>query len=764
MKIFRSLILFGVLLFFSSIAYCQEDYVRQMPIRWCLQHSDSSTVWNESYVFRCHQPSFFSYYLSENSSVEFRKRPVSRNMTIHDSNPKPKVLIHGSVYYDFIYRSNIDTPFSQKNLQQHTERIQLLITSRSGIPLKLGFALRQSNSPFFRNYFDPNLSFDKNEYLNHLKIELTQILENKFKKLDYAQFERKLDSLRQLESQLYLTERKIHTSNSLQNLIEQKEKSVKTNKFEALKQNDSINWVDSTLVETVLRSRSKILILTTKSKRRIDSTSHFVQNNIDSLKLRVVKLQNEIDSLRKLGNDQITAWKEKLYKAKSLVELNRISKELNIDSGKNSNISKVFSGIQRLDIGKVFLDYSELTVQNVMISGLNIEYNDRFYLAAAAGKVDYRFRDFFQGSKEKNRQYLTLGRIGFDNQEKIRCILTLYNGKKNNLEYGIADTVNAEIPVTGYSVQITKRLKSSFITAEIAKSSRPSIGRVVSKSGSGLFDFKDNSNVAWTIKAEKEWAQFDTKAAGFYRKSGARFQSFSLFNYNTDQSAWQIKLDKRFFKGRVASFAMVRKNDFSNPFANQTYKSSTIFGSFYVVANFKKFPIVSIGYFPGTQLYLVDGSSLRENVFYILNSSLLHTVTGRQKQWTTSINYNKYLNKATDSFFIRYRGINLSVREQLKLTKMESFIGWTFTNQPELKYATYEAGMEFQVAQFLSASGTYSHSVSSGKSFSGGSISLELKVKRLGVLFLRYEKTFIPSLSQDLSAIETGRLTWIQNF
>ncbi len=55
----------------------------------------------------------------------------------------PKFLtIHGDIFYDFFYRSNIDTPIAQQNFQQHTERINLNILIKEEYPLKVSFVLR----------------------------------------------------------------------------------------------------------------------------------------------------------------------------------------------------------------------------------------------------------------------------------------------------------------------------------------------------------------------------------------------------------------------------------------------------------------------------------------------------------------------------------------------------------------------------------------------------------------------------------------------
>ena len=136
---------------------------------------------------------------------------------------KPKFLIiHGNISYDYFYRSKIDTPFNQQDLQQHTERVNLRILLKEKYPLNISFSSRQSNSPFFRNFLDANFQFDKYSYLKNIKKVLLdkvnkQIPEQPDLKNAEAQLKEEIQKLEKLKVQL-------EDPNTLQKIIEERER------------------------------------------------------------------------------------------------------------------------------------------------------------------------------------------------------------------------------------------------------------------------------------------------------------------------------------------------------------------------------------------------------------------------------------------------------------------------------------------------------------------------------------------------------------
>ena len=85
--------------------------------------------------------------------------------TMHTSQPLPAIndavrqklfTVHGNVQYDFIYRSLVDTPFSQKDFAQHTVQTTLDFLIKEQYPVRVTVLSRQSNSPYFADLTDVN--------------------------------------------------------------------------------------------------------------------------------------------------------------------------------------------------------------------------------------------------------------------------------------------------------------------------------------------------------------------------------------------------------------------------------------------------------------------------------------------------------------------------------------------------------------------------------------------------------------------------------
>src|SRR5690348_3388650 len=80
---------------------------------------------------------------------------------------KPLLRIKGGfVSYIFNYRSNIDTPFSEKNIAQHNIAGTFNLLAGNILPLNVIYWLRKSNSDLFRDVADVQVQFDAAAFRN----------------------------------------------------------------------------------------------------------------------------------------------------------------------------------------------------------------------------------------------------------------------------------------------------------------------------------------------------------------------------------------------------------------------------------------------------------------------------------------------------------------------------------------------------------------------------------------------------------------------
>lgn len=696
-------------------------------------------------------------------------------------NTKPKFLtVHGNVSYDYFYRSKIDTPFAQQNLQQHTERVWLDVLIKEKYPFKVGFTARQSNSPFFKDLYNTNINFDKYNYTKRLKQEL---LDNLTKFQWEAPNLKLLDTALKYELQKYQALKlSFSTPDMLQKLIEKKEeiyyKKIKEQEFPTL--NDSITFpsFDKTVFtgkfdalkhqkDSILNKKNKIELPNTDSLQ--EAKIKLLKNRLDSLQNNISKLTKQKDSIKNNINKKLAASKQLIYKAKTPKELEKIALQEGISEPKKEKLQNFLADVKSFGIGRSMVDYTELTAKNVMLTGVNAEYNPSYYAAFAAGKIDYGFRNFLGKSNNQPNQYLTLARFGWGNTDKRSVILTVFNGKKSNYSGQLAGgNDNAGLKLFGYSLEtIIKKNENTSMSFEVAKSTKynHAVSATDSSKAENLFKYSDYSNLGISIKAQTIIPETNTLISGFYRSTGNQFQSFSLFTFNTNQKAWQLRADQSFLKRKINFTAMLRQNDFTNPLTEKTFKTTTVFKSFQVNVKIPRWPIINAGYYPGSQFYLIDENRIRESVYYILNGSLLYPYKFKDISMSSSVMYNRYFNKSTDSGFVFYKGINYSVNQSIQINKVQAQGAYSYNNQADIKYYTLDANGDYSFKKVFKIGGgiKYNH-VLSGENYWGRTIRIGGDFKQFGGLQLSYEKSYLPTIQQTLTQVEIGRLSWYKFF
>lgn len=796
--------------------------------------TDSGLIINNYYVNACKTYSVKRDIIP----LYVMAQPVAVKKIHKEPERKKLLIIHGNVSYDFFYRSQIDTPFYQQNLQQHTEKIWLDILVKEKYPFKVGFTARQSNSPFYRDLYNMNLNFDRFGYTKNIKQNLlARLAEVKWQNPYLAMID---SALKEQMRRYQALKNYVNGPEALQKLIEAKEKIFYSQqkkegglseaipaeipgtdnfKFRKMKFGDlagsRLNGAKekySSVADSVIREKkegylsqadslvkekkggyySKADSLVKEKKEgylakadslpgqlkegyasKIDSSLvkdiEAKKKQIDSLEKSIAKLKKQSDSVRNSINQNINKVKQAIYKASNTKELEKIAMNNGIADRSKGKLQKFLSDIKTLGIGRSLVDYTELTAQNVMLTGINVEYNPSYYVAVAAGKIDYGFRDFFgRGIKQKN-QYLLLGRIGWGDKEKRTVILTVFNGRKNNYSGLLAaDSGRNTAKLFGYSIEtIVRKNEHTFLSLEIAKSTKTkSTGNqtTIDKSDN-LFKYSDNSNMGFNIKGQTFIPETDTRIGGFFRKTGAQFQSFSLFTYNTNQQAWQLRADQSFLKRKINVTAMLRQNDFTSPLTDKTFKTSTVFKSIQLNVRFPHWPVLNAGYYPGTQFYVVDHNTIRENAYYILNGSILYAYRFKGLAMNSSFIYNRYFNQATDSGFVLYKGINYILSQAVQFDKLQVEATYSYNKQTDLNYYTLDANGDYSLNKIfrIGAGVKYNH-VQNGNDYWGGSLRAGLDLKKLGSLQVYYEKSYLPTIQQTLYPVETGRVSWYKTF
>lgn len=659
----------------------------------------------------------------------------------------PAIVFHGNISYSFDYRSQLDTPFSGNNIQQHNEQVYADAVLKGKYPFRVILDARQSNSPFFKSYTDVNVQFNHPQYQ---QMEKQRLIGEYNRKLDSIYDPGKYERMWQQEAGSLAT-----TKNWMNDPVR---------KQEILQERESLT--DSLMKLPDTTKMNDQLHQPTATEQKIKAAQHL----IDSLQKLMDSTRHIEDSASKALHTALTAFSGKTDSAGSTSELAALQKEAGLPE--MSKTDKTLMSVKQFGIGRSALNYSDLTVSGISLNGVNIEYNPSYYAAFAAGTVDYLFRDFVLQPTHFPPQKLVVGRFGWGDPKKRAWIFTVYNGTKNNIGGSVTDTastapVTQTIRVFGYSLEVLYRLaKNLDMTAEWAKSSTPGSYQAGGHQGNRAFAFSDRSNEAWSVKMNLGLPAWDASVSAFYRLIGANFQSYSLFSTGSQQQQWGIQWKQYFFRKQLSLTAQVKKEGFEDPLLAQSYSSSTLLESIQAVYRRKKWPVFSLGYMPSTQLSKASDGSISETMYYTLTGSVVYSYRVKRVNMSTMLMYSRFYNRGTDSGFIAYDAKNLMLSHTMGWGIWSLQTQVQYTNQPLLLYWTVEESLNVRIGRCLTLGAGWSDYLLpvTHTSYQGGLLQGTVQMSKWGNLRVQYNKAYIPDALGGLSASNWGKATWYKIF
>jgi hypothetical protein len=755
--------------------------------------TDSGLFIIQQLVGKCRQKAESSFFIPNEIEIG---RGVRERRLYEPQNDKDDFLtIHGNITYSLNYRSYIDTPFAEKDVMQHAVQTRLDIKLKNKYPFTVYLTSRRSNSDYFSNATDVSFQFHQAQMLDNIKKEIRtgkeNLLLNKSLSLTPAQLyqrekegalkdignfsnfnikdkvskivEAQQEEIQQKFAKLY-EEYKANMDKlaalkalsisgaSAQNEVEKKERSLR----------GKVNKVTDSL-ENVAKAFGEKHI--GKYTNKADTLINTATEKIEDKKQQLEKLQKEVaqsEQRLKLYQKKITDSLQKVKKGiANITDKNSLNEYLHKTGGSIKEIptlQRLLLSIKQIGLGRSWIDYSELTVKNISLTGFNIEMNpNNIYFAAAAGKVNYRFRDYIvKGNYAGSNQSVGLVRAGFGKKDKNNIIVTYYAGQKALLTQA-NPTDAATQKISGFSVETRKKIdEHNYVIGEYARSTSPTLK-------TKTFNFKNNTNEAFSIKLFSDYG--NTKVNGYYRKTGEDFQSFTLFPTNNKQDAWMLRAKQTIWKKRILLDAAIRKNDFNSPIAAPNFSNTNVFKSFQVTARIPKYPFVSAGYYPSSQLTLSDNNVLFENRYNTLNTIISHSYFVNKLSMNTNATYTKFYNSGSDTGFIYYNASTLTLNHSVNL---KSFIVQgivTVTDQSFLKQTTIEPVLTYQLKNILSISSSVKwNRVNRTETLWGGTAGLNLYLKKIGVLQMQYDKIYLPGFSRNLLPVDMGRVTFSREF
>lgn len=689
----------------------------------------------------------------------------------------PFIKIHGNVTYDVYYQSNIDTPYIQQDLYQHTLTTYLDITVKDNYPLRVSFTSRFSNSSLFKNFNGLNLQFNSQEFKNKIKEKVAQwAVEQMKQKSKLEDLKSKIESKAKLLAQLQSW---LVNPSQLQKLVEAKEREIVNNKM-LVNKNFSKGLFQNGNDSTSKDTGKNIDSLRDKFENTVSAIDSFEvsyakkKSDYDSLSKQLSKLENQYheESIRYGSTkDQIL---NDLKGARNIRQLTEKLKSNNIPDSLLPKGYKTLLAVRSFGIGRTIVDYSELSAKSISITGVQFEYNPSYYVAFASGFVDYRFRDYIINDPNRQKQYLSLIRVGKGMKDGNSIILTYYTGKKQLYNYNTSNTTGGTMEAPNFNlmgVTLEGRYKinaSSYLIAEAAKSSLPYYNRQQNKQSilSSTLNLEDHSNEAYSVKLVSFIPGTKTKINASYKHIGANFQSFSLFTTGSAQTAWAVKADQPLFKRKLTISAGVRTNDYTNPYLTNVYSSNTVFKSIQGTLRIRKWPVVSVGYFPSSQLTKLNDERFMENLFYTFVGNISHFYRYHSTMMNSFISYTQFYNKTTDSNFVYFNTRNLLLSQNVFLKKFT--LQFDISQAKNTSYQLYTAGgnIQHKIKEWWTLGGglKYNKQTVFNREQVGYSLNSKLKISKLGEIQVFVEKGFLPGIEKQLIGNKVGRITYSKVF
>jgi hypothetical protein len=308
--------------------------------------------------------------------------------------------------------------------------------------------------------------------------------------------------------------------------------------------------------------------------------------------------------------------------------------------------------------------------------------------------------------------------------------------------------------------------KNILFTGEVAKSSSPSYAGDSVKTTNSLFRLNDHSNEAWSMKVNAFFPASQTRLTGTYKHLAENYQSFSIFTDGSAQSAWGVNLDQMLFKKQLDVRLGANTNDFSNPYIGQEYSSTTVFKSIQVTLRRNHWPILSLGYFPSSQITKLGGGQYIQNQFYTLVGNATQSYSFHHLLMNTTVVYTQFYNRSADSGFTYFNTRNLLLSQSVFLSKFTLQLNATGATNEDYQLYTLEGKVQHTVSKWLTVGAgiKYNRQTVYDIDQLGYSAEATLRLNRLGQIQFSADKGFIPGMNKVLVPDNTGRLTYFKTF
>jgi hypothetical protein len=656
------------------------------------------------------------------TGLSIRDLPIF-NSPARSFSSKPFLKIgSGYISYNWIYRSGNDSSVIDNNVSQHLVSGSFTATIAQTIPVRITYFERHSNSSFFKDYRDITIDIDVQRYRQLQTQKTLANLKRSYQTfqdplLPYAKkaVDQKLDQYRDI----------LNDPKMIKELIHSRETIIRNDYADT-----SAHYIDS------VRSRARQFIQLYDTLQA--AQARYLQMH-DSLYKVYDELQKKIKGMDRLLNS----------KTLSVLEIEQLA-DVYGNSDKNiQQLRKFNSGLRKLSVGRTFPNFTALTLQNVNVNGTSLEYSKgKYYLAATAGLVDFRIRDFLYSQQKLPRQYVYAARAGYGSPESDNIILTYFRGRKQlfggNLQRPATDIQGISLAGQFF---INRNIR---LYGEIAQSGVPYASGGNNNSEKPAISLNDNSQRAYALGFSSNFSHKQTTIDGYYQHSGLNYQSFNSFQYNAAANSWAFRFEQSFWKRQLVLQASFRKNDFVNPLVLQRYNTNTVFKNITVTFKKTKWPVLSVGYLPASQ-YTAVGNQVYENHYQTLMGNISHQYKIGTAKGGTLFSFSRFFNDSRDSGFVYYNSKNFFFGQTFLFSLFTATVNISGMDNGRHRLIVMEEGVYATFFKVINAGFAIKiNNLNKIINKVGFNAKTRIALRKVGELNLWMEKSYLPGLQQEL--------------
>ncbi len=133
-------------------------------------------------------------------------------------------------------------------------------------------------------------------------------------------------------------------------------------------------------------------------------------------------------------------------------------------------------------------------------------------------------------------------------------------------------------------------------------------------------------------------------------------------------------------------------------------KSTTVFKSIQATpAQKPKWPVVSVGYFPSSQLTKLGNGQYIENLFYTLTGTITDSYSWHRILMNSTIMYTRFYNRAADSGFVYFNTTNLLLSQSIYLSRWTLQGNASAASNQDYDLYTLEGKTQYNISKYLTA-------------------------------------------------------------